>query len=56
MLYGCDATAFGCCPDGVTAANGFNGEGCGKDKIDTSCENSLYGCCSDGKTAAKGKG
>lgn len=45
----CLLTKYGCCPDGVTHAHGFNNEGCG-------CEYAQYGCCPDGKSIAKGAG
>ncbi|CAG0888031.1 unnamed protein product [Darwinula stevensoni] len=45
-LAACEKEEFGCCPDGVTAAHGQNGEGC--------CLNTEFKCCPDNITPAKG--
>ena len=45
-LAACEKEKFGCCPDGVTAAHGQNGEGC--------CLNTEFKCCPDNITPAKG--
>ncbi len=44
----CDTYDFGCCPDGVSVAQGPKLEGC------SGCESSDFGCCEDGFTAATG--
>lgn len=47
----CKESLFGCCPDGVSPAQGENEEGCPV----IPCEETLFGCCtSDNKTAALG--
>ena len=38
----CITFPYGCCPDGLTVAEGANLEGCG-----SNCS-SQFGCCSDG--------
>lgn len=45
----CRNSRFGCCPDGVTSAQGNNNEGC-----PNACQATLYGCCDDELTAAQG--
>ncbi|XP_059058317.1 papilin-like [Achroia grisella] len=45
----CNITEFGCCSDGVTAANDAEKSNCGK-----TCNSSPFGCCPDGKTPAHG--
>ena len=40
----CETFAYGCCPDGITVAQGPNLEGC-----ELKCS-SEFGCCSDGLT------
>ena len=40
----CETFAYGCCPDGITVAEGPNLEGC---ELNCSSE---FGCCSDGIT------
>jgi len=46
----------GCCPDGLTPAEGSNYEGCASnDPIPTGlCIESEFGCCIDGVTPAAG--
>ncbi len=50
----CEDSEFGCCPDGVTPAEGPGHSGC--NAIDASCAASFYGCCPDGVKAARGPG
>ncbi|GAV00689.1 hypothetical protein RvY_11503-2 [Ramazzottius varieornatus] len=63
----CQASEFGCCPDGRTSASGPDNEGCPKKtpKLRTSpmvpikkeegaCKDTDHGCCADGETAALG--
>ncbi|CAF0945237.1 unnamed protein product, partial [Brachionus calyciflorus] len=53
----CRNSIFGCCPDGITAAEGENKENCHqKFHLVTSdeCHDSEFGCCSDNFTPAKG--
>ena len=49
---GCFDSPYGCCPDGVHKAAGFNMEGCpGVVPGDQSgCEQTTFGCCPDGYT------
>ncbi|KAF3430423.1 hypothetical protein E2986_10746, partial [Frieseomelitta varia] len=47
----CKTSPFGCCYDGITAAEGPFGQGC--PTIQT-CNETKYGCCSDGVSAATG--
>ena len=44
----CPSHDYGCCPDGVTVAQGPKLEGC------SGCEASEHGCCEDGFTSASG--
>lgn len=44
---GCQYSAYGCCPDNITAARGPDAEGCG-------CQYTKYGCCPNGYTPAAG--
>lgn len=44
---GCHYSAFGCCPDSLTAAQGANYTGC-------DCDTFAHGCCPDGVTVAQG--
>lgn len=63
----CQASEFGCCPDGRTSATGPDNEGCPKKtprlrtspmvpikKKEGACKDTDYGCCADGETAALG--
>lgn len=51
----CRNTQFGCCPDGLTSAEGPGFKGCSTygdlDSAGT-CEETEFGCCPDGATAA----
>lgn len=47
----CKESRYGCCPDGLSPAQGNNNEGCPVEP----CADTLFGCCaSDNKTAAQG--
>jgi len=52
----CQESMYGCCPDGLTAAEGPNFVGCAiNDPIPTGlCVESAFGCCIDGVTPAAG--
>lgn len=52
----CQESMYGCCPDGLTAAEGPNFVGCAiNDPIPTGlCIESEFGCCIDGVTPAAG--
>lgn len=52
----CGETQYGCCPDGVSAANGPHQEGCQHPSSVTKsdCDLSAYGCCLDGVAEAQG--
>lgn len=52
----CRASMYGCCPDGLTAAEGPNFLGCASsDRIPVGlCIESEFGCCIDGVTPAAG--
>ncbi|XP_056403044.1 papilin isoform X2 [Hyla sarda] len=58
----CRYSRYGCCPDGVTAAEGRNNEGCPSERntrADTlmpsdECRTSQYGCCFDNVNKASG--
>lgn len=52
----CRESMHGCCPDGLTAAEGPNFVGCASsDQIPTGlCIESEFGCCIDGVTPAAG--
>ena len=56
LVGGCKSTEFGCCPDGITAAEGPNYLNCpAKDSIPRgACLETEFGCCHDGVTAAQG--
>ncbi|XP_031784533.1 papilin isoform X3 [Nasonia vitripennis] len=47
----CKTTEFGCCYDGVTAAQGPFGKGC---PTPHTCQETKYGCCPDGVSPAAG--
>lgn len=47
----CKKTPFGCCYDGVTAAQGPFGQGC---PTPHTCNETRYGCCPDGVSPATG--
>ncbi|CAH1791827.1 unnamed protein product, partial [Owenia fusiformis] len=52
---GCRESAYGCCPDGMTASKGENNEGCPDDEDEkTDCQQTEFGCCRDDKTPAGG--
>ena len=46
-------THYGCCSDGKTAADDFNGKGCPAEKL--TCDVTAFGCCPDGLTPAPNK-
>lgn len=49
----CENTTYGCCPDGIIAANGPDYEGCeGLDEAEN-CSETAYGCCPDGNTTGQ---
>ncbi|RLU15132.1 hypothetical protein DMN91_013019 [Ooceraea biroi] len=48
----CKKTPFGCCYDGITAAQGPFGQGC---PTPQTCNETRYGCCPDGVSPATGK-
>ena len=48
----CEESQFGCCSDGVTAAEDADGSGC--PSLVAACEDSEFGCCPDGNTTAQG--
>ncbi len=56
LIGGCKGTEHGCCPDGVTAAEGPEYLGCpAKDSIPRgACLETEFGCCHDGVNAAQG--
>lgn len=52
----CRKSDHGCCPDGLTVAEGPNHEGCStiSDPIPSGfCAESAFGCCPDGVTTAR---
>ncbi|KAM6202649.1 papilin [Rhynchocyon petersi] len=49
-LQDCRYSPHGCCPDGHTASQGPQWQGCPGD----SCQQSRYGCCPDGMSVAEG--
>jgi len=55
-MENCQESLYGCCPDGLTAAEGPNFVGCASnDPIPTGlCIESEFGCCMDGVTPASG--
>ena len=55
-LYGCESTAYGCCPDGISAALKPGPEGCAHIVVVPKCQSSKHGCCADGETEASGEG
>ncbi|XP_075048304.1 papilin isoform X2 [Mixophyes fleayi] len=58
----CRQSRFGCCPDGVTKASGFNNVGCPSDRNpradplmpSDACRTTQYGCCFDNMNRASG--
>ena len=56
LIVVCAASRYGCCPDGVSEAEGDNYLGCpSSDPIARgACIETYYGCCIDGVTPAKG--
>jgi len=57
----CSQTGYGCCPDGLAAADGPDFAGCESmispavnESAAAECTESAYGCCEDGVTAAYG--
>lgn len=55
-MGGCKGTEHGCCPDGITAADGPDFLGCpAKDAIPRgACLETEFGCCHDGILPAQG--
>lgn len=47
---GCENTTYGCCPDGISMAQGAALKGCDDDVAGLNCTDSSYGCCPDGNT------
>ncbi|KAK2170655.1 hypothetical protein LSH36_1g05070 [Paralvinella palmiformis] len=56
VIGGCKQATYGCCPDGITAAEGQHFLGCpSRDRIPAGfCIESEFGCCLDGVTPALG--
>ena len=56
LIVVCSATRYGCCPDGITEAEGDNYFGCpvGDTISRGACVETEFGCCLDGQTSAKG--
>ncbi|ELU04243.1 hypothetical protein CAPTEDRAFT_219882 [Capitella teleta] len=56
VVGGCKNSTYGCCPDGLTAAEGKKFFGCpSSDSIPVGlCIESTFGCCLDGVTPAAG--
>ncbi|XP_013066274.2 uncharacterized protein LOC106054791 [Biomphalaria glabrata] len=61
----CSYSKYGCCPDGITPAEGYGNKGCYAPPNDYptkpltnvgGCKNTRYGCCPDGRTPASGYG
>ncbi|XP_054653668.1 papilin-like isoform X2 [Dunckerocampus dactyliophorus] len=58
----CSESYYGCCPDGVTEALGYNDHGCNQPALITylpsenavECRTTTYGCCYDRATPAAG--
>ncbi|XP_069805852.1 papilin isoform X2 [Dendropsophus ebraccatus] len=58
----CRYSSYGCCPDGVTAAQGHDNEGCPNERNTRAdplmpsdeCRTSQYGCCFDNVNKASG--
>lgn len=52
---GCAHSEFGCCSDGVTAAQGPAQQGCGDEGLIVGgCAGTRHGCCPDGVSPAHG--
>ena len=51
-LKACEETQFGCCPDGITAADADGSECPSLTAVE--CHDSEFGCCPDGATPAHG--
>ena len=52
QVGGCAGTQFGCCLDGKTAKQDFEGSNCyGAKPVIGGCGGTQFGCCPNGKTA-----
>ena len=46
----CEATRYGCCPDGTTTKRDLYGTNCPQPPLIGGCAGTRYGCCPDGTT------